>query len=60
MQWRAYDRAAIHHCNPPLTWTRFWREYGAAFDCIAEDPTVRVVVLSSANEKVFSAGIDRA
>ncbi|KAI9437304.1 ClpP/crotonase [Lactarius indigo] len=38
----------------------YWLEYGAAFDRIAEDPTVRVVVLSSALEKVFSAGVDRA
>lgn len=36
----------------------YWLEYGAAFDRIAEDPTVRVVVLSSALEKVFSAGLD--
>ncbi|KAI9431424.1 ClpP/crotonase, partial [Lactarius indigo] len=36
----------------------YWLEYGAAFDRIAEDPTVRVVVLSSALEKVFSAGVD--
>lgn len=39
---------------------RYWREYGAAFDRIAEDPTVRVIVVSSALEKAFSAGIDRA
>ncbi|KAF8502688.1 ClpP/crotonase [Russula emetica] len=37
---------------------RFWREYGAAFDLISEDNTVRVVVLSSALEKTFSAGVD--
>ncbi|KAF8472261.1 ClpP/crotonase [Russula ochroleuca] len=37
---------------------RFWREYGTAFDRIADDPTVRVVVLSSALEKAFSAGVD--
>ncbi|KAI0246869.1 ClpP/crotonase [Lactifluus subvellereus] len=36
----------------------FWREYGAAFDRIADDPTVRVVVLSSAVAKAFSAGVD--
>ena len=39
---------------------RFWSEYGAAFDLISEDDTVRVVVLSSALEKTFSAGVDRA
>ena len=39
---------------------RYWREYGAAFERIAEDPTVRVIVVSSALEKAFSAGIDRA
>ena len=39
---------------------RFWREYGAAFDLISEDNSVRVVVLSSALEKTFSAGVDRA
>jgi len=39
---------------------RFWREYGAVFDHIADDTTVRVVVLSSAVNKAFSAGIDRA
>ncbi|KAH9970671.1 ClpP/crotonase [Russula compacta] len=37
---------------------QFWHEYGTAFDHIAEDPTVRVVVLSSAVEKAFSAGVD--
>ncbi|KAF8266382.1 ClpP/crotonase [Lactarius quietus] len=36
----------------------YWLEYGAAFDRIAEDPTVRVIVLSSALEKAFSAGVD--
>jgi delta(3,5)-delta(2,4)-dienoyl-CoA isomerase len=40
--------------------TRYWLEYGAAFERIAEDPTVRVVVVSSALEKAFSAGVDRA
>lgn len=39
---------------------RYWREYGAAFERIAEDPTVRVIVVSSALEKAFSAGVDRA
>jgi enoyl-CoA hydratase/carnithine racemase len=43
-----------------FTAQRYWLEYGAAFDRIAEDPTVRVVVLSSALEKAFSAGVDRA
>ncbi|KAH9021652.1 ClpP/crotonase-like domain-containing protein [Lactarius deliciosus] len=36
----------------------YWLEYGTVFDRISEDPTVRVVVLSSALEKVFSAGLD--
>ncbi|KAI0298770.1 ClpP/crotonase-like domain-containing protein [Multifurca ochricompacta] len=36
----------------------FWREYGTAFDQIGQDPTVRVVVLSSAVDKAFSAGVD--
>jgi delta(3,5)-delta(2,4)-dienoyl-CoA isomerase len=36
----------------------YWLEYGAAFERIAEDPTVRVVVVSSALEKAFSAGVD--
>ncbi|KAH9960036.1 ClpP/crotonase [Lactifluus volemus] len=38
--------------------TALWREYGAVFDSIANDPTVRVVVLSSAVTKAFSAGVD--
>ncbi|KAI0259294.1 ClpP/crotonase [Gloeopeniophorella convolvens] len=38
----------------------FWREYGAAFDRIAQDPTVRVIVLSSRMKKVFCAGVDLA
>ena len=46
--------------NINLYENRFWREYGAAFDLISEDNTVRVVVLSSALEKTFSAGVDRA
>ncbi|KAI9461067.1 ClpP/crotonase [Russula earlei] len=36
----------------------FWREYGAVFDQIAVDANVRVVVLSSAVQKAFSAGVD--
>ncbi|TFY66857.1 hypothetical protein EVG20_g4239 [Dentipellis fragilis] len=37
---------------------RFWREYGVAFSMIAQDADVRVVVLSSAVKKAFSAGVD--
>ncbi|KAI0298769.1 ClpP/crotonase [Multifurca ochricompacta] len=38
----------------------FWREYGAAFDRIAQDSSVRVIVLSSRMQKAFSAGVDLA
>lgn len=38
---------------------RFWREYGALFDKLAEDPSdIRVVVLSSSLPKLFTAGLD--
>ncbi|KAH9963647.1 ClpP/crotonase [Russula dissimulans] len=46
-------RPPVNAFNEP-----FWREYGAVFDHIADDTTVRVVVLSSAVDKAFSAGID--
>lgn len=37
----------------------FWREYGALFDKLAEDPSdIRVVVLSSSLPKLFTAGLD--
>ncbi|EJF58499.1 ClpP/crotonase [Dichomitus squalens] len=36
----------------------FWTELGHVFDKIAEEPTIRAVVLASANSKLFSAGID--
>ncbi|KAI1787635.1 ClpP/crotonase [Ganoderma leucocontextum] len=36
----------------------FWTELGHVFDKISEEPTIRVVVLASANPKLFSAGID--
>ncbi|KAI0262421.1 ClpP/crotonase [Gloeopeniophorella convolvens] len=37
-----------------------WREYNDAFGHIGQDPSVRVVVLSSRMKKVFSAGADLA
>ena len=38
---------------------RMWKEYGALFDKLAEDPSdVRVVVLSSSIPKHFTAGLD--
>jgi len=53
------DRALLRYKKKNCIF-RFWREYGAVFDHIADDTTVRVVVLSSAMNKAFSAGIDRA
>ncbi|KAI0041376.1 ClpP/crotonase [Auriscalpium vulgare] len=47
------SRAPVNAFNEP-----FWREYGSAFDLIGSDPDVRVVVLSSAVKKAFSAGVD--
>ncbi|KAL0959103.1 hypothetical protein HGRIS_014400 [Hohenbuehelia grisea] len=39
--------------------TQFWQEYGALFDNIADTvPDARVVVLSSAIPKLFTAGLD--
>ncbi|KAG2052241.1 ClpP/crotonase [Suillus hirtellus] len=39
--------------------TEFWKEYGRTFDALSTHPDdIRVVVLSSAFPKVFSAGID--
>ena len=40
--------------SPP----RFWTELGNVFDKLGEEPAVRVVVLASALDKLFSAGID--
>ena len=37
---------------------RFWTELGNVFDKLGEEPAVRVVVLASALDKLFSAGID--
>ncbi|KAJ8595362.1 Delta2-dienoyl-CoA-isomerase [Rhizopogon salebrosus TDB-379] len=36
----------------------FWKEYGRTFDALSTHPDVRVVVLSSAFPKIFSAGLD--
>ncbi|KAI0736029.1 ClpP/crotonase [Earliella scabrosa] len=36
----------------------FWTELGDVFDKLGEEPAVRVVVLASALDKLFSAGID--
>ncbi|KAL6305690.1 ClpP/crotonase [Sparassis latifolia] len=36
----------------------FWQEYGRVFDAISQEHDVRVVVLTSANPKFFSAGLD--
>lgn len=49
------SEASFTHANK-----RYWLEYDAVFRRIAEDPTVRIIVLSSALEKAFSAGVDRA
>jgi len=36
----------------------YWNEYGHIFDKLSQDPDVRVVVLASGLQKLFSAGID--
>lgn len=39
--------------------TEFWKEYGCTFDVLSTHPDdIRVIVLSSAFPKVFTAGID--
>ncbi|ODA80620.1 hypothetical protein RJ55_03579 [Drechmeria coniospora] len=35
-----------------------WQEYGAAFRQLSADPAVRVVVLTGAGDRAFSAGLD--
>ncbi|KAH7098313.1 ClpP/crotonase [Auriculariales sp. MPI-PUGE-AT-0066] len=47
------NRTPVNAFNP-----EFWREYGNALDRISVDADVRVVVVSSALPKLFSAGID--
>lgn len=37
-----------------------WHELRAVFDALSEDASVRVIVLSGAGEKAFSAGLDVA
>ncbi|EUC59227.1 enoyl-CoA hydratase/isomerase [Rhizoctonia solani AG-3 Rhs1AP] len=38
--------------------SRFWEELGSTFDKISRDGSVRVVVLSSSNSKIFTPGLD--
>ncbi|KAF8675613.1 enoyl-CoA hydratase/isomerase family protein [Rhizoctonia solani] len=47
------NRGPVNAFNQP-----FWEELGATFDKISRDGTIRSVVLSSANPKVFTAGLD--
>lgn len=35
-----------------------WLEYGKIFEQLSDDPEVRVVVLSAAGERAFTAGLD--
>ncbi|CCO34897.1 enoyl-CoA hydratase [Rhizoctonia solani AG-1 IB] len=47
------NRGPVNAFNQP-----FWEELGSTFDTISRDGTVRVVVLSSSNPKIFTAGLD--
>ncbi|QRV85609.1 enoyl-CoA hydratase/isomerase family protein [Ceratobasidium sp. AG-Ba] len=47
------SRAPVNAFNQP-----FWEELGSTFDKISRDGSVRAVVLASAFEKVFTAGLD--
>ncbi|CAE6450573.1 hypothetical protein ACGC1H_003969 [Rhizoctonia solani] len=48
-----FNRGPVNAFNQP-----FWKELGATFDKISRDGTVRAVVLSSTNPKIFTAGLD--
>ncbi|CAE6512132.1 unnamed protein product [Rhizoctonia solani] len=47
------NRGPVNAFNQP-----FWEELGATFDKISRDGTIRAVVLSSTNPKIFTAGLD--
>ncbi|CAE6448881.1 unnamed protein product [Rhizoctonia solani] len=47
------NRGPVNAFNQP-----FWEELGSTFDKISRDGTVRAVVLSSSNPKVFTPGLD--
>ncbi|CAE6421716.1 unnamed protein product [Rhizoctonia solani] len=49
------NRGPVNAFNQP-----FWEELGSTFDKISRDGTVRAVVLSSTNPKIFTAGLDLA
>ncbi|KAL5634124.1 hypothetical protein ACGC1H_006076 [Rhizoctonia solani] len=47
------NRGPVNAFNQP-----FWEELGSTFDKISRDGSVRAVVLSSSNPKVFASGLD--
>ncbi|CAE6458952.1 unnamed protein product, partial [Rhizoctonia solani] len=47
------NRGPVNAFNQP-----FWEELGSTFDKISRDGTVRAVVISSTNPKIFTAGLD--
>ncbi|CAE6444496.1 unnamed protein product [Rhizoctonia solani] len=47
------NRGPVNAFNQPL-----WEELGSTFDKISRDGTIRAVVLSSTNPKIFTAGLD--
>ncbi|CUA73012.1 hypothetical protein RSOLAG22IIIB_10452 [Rhizoctonia solani] len=49
------NRGPVNAFNQP-----FWEELGSTFDKISRDGTVRAVVLSSTNPRIFTAGLDLA
>ncbi|CUA72844.1 hypothetical protein RSOLAG22IIIB_10352 [Rhizoctonia solani] len=49
------NRGPVNAFNQP-----FWEELGSTFDKISRDGTVRAIVLSSTNPKIFTAGLDLA
>lgn len=49
----------MRECRDPARLTpRFWMELRAIVDRVSYDPMVRVIVLSSALDKFFTAGLD--